>query len=139
MTHASCTRRNAHPRASIVSSTSTCLSDPPIIWCVRTVQRSRPGLSPCRQLDMHHWHRSLPPIALHIPVHPGTIKRKRNRKQNKKTQEMLARIELTHACVEMDTHTQTFKFSTNRNSRRDDHICISLSLARPQRTDILLS
>lgn len=58
LTHASCTRKNAHPRASIVSRivSSTCLSRCPIpllfgacALCNNAL--ARPLSSPCRQLD----------------------------------------------------------------------------------------
>lgn len=61
-------------------------------------------LSPCRQLDMHTIGIDLS-HQLHIPVHPGTVKRKRNRKQNKKTQEMLACQNRIDTCMRRDGHS----------------------------------
>jgi len=125
--------QNTHPMQSHTKSiNSTCLSDPGSYYLVRgTVPRSRRA---GRQLGMHHSHRSIsrpvsPTHASKQALHPSTIKRNRNRKQ---TQEMLVWPESNwhmHAYVYRCTHTETEAFKSSTNSKRDLHICISLSLA----------
>jgi hypothetical protein len=82
------------------------LSDPPIIWCVRTVQQrslaivavqatGSAGHEPRTYCGMdlsHQWA-----MALHVSVHPSWYHKKETKQEAK--QEMLSRIELTHACV----------------------------------------
>ena len=91
----------SHSKRSITSGQYTCLSDAMLLlfgaWhCVAFSSRRT-----CRQLGMDHSHRSLS-LPKHTTTASQYLKRKRNRKQNKK-QEMLllARIDWhMHALLE---------------------------------------
>ena len=108
--------------------------DAPIIWCVALC---RVLLAPYVQATGHG---SFTSISLTTQAHYYCIPvPKKETKQEAKQETSVAACQnrLTHACLDgrtLDTHKHRGVFKSSTNSKRDLHICISLSLARPQRT-----
>ena len=109
--------------------------DAPIIWCVALC---RVLLAPYVQATGHG---SFTSISLTTQAHYYCIpvpKKETKQEAKQETRDAAAcQNRLTHACLDgrtLDTHKHRGAFKSSTNSKRDLHICISLSLARPQRT-----